>query len=122
MEAQAREVQALHTESNGKLGLIENFVNKKIPADWDSWSIDRRLLFWSGGFDDGMELIERTKVCSLEIWEELFRGDVKAYTPAVAREITGLLKSLDGWKYSTSVNLGAPYGKQRAFIRKETEA
>lgn len=121
MEAQAREVQALHTESNGKLGLIENFVNKKIPADWDSWSIDRRLLFWSGGFDDGMELVERTKVCSLEIWEELFRGDVKAYTPMVAREITGLLKSLDGWKYSNSVNLGSPYGKQRAFIRKEEE-
>lgn len=39
-----------HTETNGKLGLIENFIETLLPADWDTWDLDRQLMFWSSGF------------------------------------------------------------------------
>lgn len=116
MEAEAREVQQLHTESNGKLGLVENFVSRKIPADWDDWTYDRRMLFWSDSFNEGLILVSRTKICAIELWQELFKGDVKAYTPTIAREMTGLLKQLKGWEYSPYIHSGVPYGKQRGFI------
>lgn len=39
-----------HTETNGKLGLIENFIETLLPADWGTWDLDRQLMFWSSGF------------------------------------------------------------------------
>lgn len=50
VEEIARKVQSEHTETNGKLGLIENFIETLLPAGWDTWDLDRRLMFWSGGF------------------------------------------------------------------------
>ena len=118
VEELARQVQANHTEVNGKLGPLENFLNVLLPEDWDSWDLDRRLMFWGGGFGDKQEgTIKRTKVCALEIWQEHYKGDPKSYGQAQAREIIGLLRMIPGWRISTSVNCGELYGRQRGFIR-----
>lgn len=120
VEEIARKVQSEHTETNGKLGLIENFIETLLPAGWDTWDLDRRLMFWSGGFGPEQKgTMRRTRVCALEIWQELFKGDPKNYTTQHAREITGLLKSLPEWSMTTATNCGALYGRQRGFIRKE---
>ena len=77
-------------------------------------------MFWSGGFGTEQKgTVRRTRVCALEIWQELFKGDPKNYTTQHAREITGLLKSLPEWSMTTATNCGALYGRQRGFIRKE---
>lgn len=118
VEALARQVQADHTETNGKLGLIEKFLETPLPEDWDNYDLDRRLMFWGGGFgDEPKGTVMRTKVCALEIWLELFKGDPKSYSQAQAREIIGLLRMVAGWRLSTSVNCGAIYGRQRGFIK-----
>lgn len=120
VEALARKVQAEHTETSGKLGQIENFLDTLLPADWDSWDLDRRLMFWGGGFGEGPEgTIQRTKVCALEIWQELYKGDLKSYSQQQAREIISLLRMLPDWRFSTSVNCGALYGRQRGFTKKD---
>lgn len=117
IEAIARKVQEEHTEMNGKQGIIENFLETLLPENWDSMDLDKRLLFWSGGFGDTEKGTEvRQKVCAIEIWQELFRGDPKTFTQAQAREINGMLRRIPGWKSQSSVNCGV-YGRQRAFIR-----
>ncbi len=117
IEAIARKVQEEHTEMNGKQGIIENFLETLLPENWDSMDLDKRLLFWSGGFEDTEKGTEvRQKVCAIEIWQELFRGDPKTFTQAQAREINGMLRRIPGWKSQSSVNCGV-YGRQRAFIR-----
>lgn len=119
VEEIARKVQADHTETSGKLGQIENFLNTLLPKDWDNWDLDRRLMFWGGGFGDDQSGTEpRVKVCALEIWQELYKGDLKSYTQQQAREIINLLRMLPDWRFSTSVNCGALYGRQRGFIKK----
>lgn len=117
IEAIARKVQEEHTEMNGKQGIIENFLETLLPENWDSMDLDKRLLFWSGGFGDTEKGTEvRQKVCAIEIWQELFRGDPKTFTQTQAREINGMLRRIPGWKSQSSVNCGV-YGRQRAFIR-----
>ena len=119
-EALARKVQAAHTETNGKQGLIENFVETLLPEDWDNYTLEQRLIFFSEGFgEDKKGTVKRTVVCALEIWQELFKGDPKNYTQAQAREINGMLRRMDGWKSKSSCYCGRLYGRQRAFIRKE---
>lgn len=119
VEAIARKVQADHTETSGKLGLIENFLNTLLPEGWDDWNLDRRLMFWGGGFGDGHEgTVPRTKVCAFEIWQELYKGDAKSYSQQQGREIINLLRMLPDWRFSTSVNCGKLYGRQRGFIKR----
>ena len=117
VEAIARKVQEEHTEMNGKQGLIERFLDTLLPKNWESMDLDKRMLFWGGGFGDKEEGTEvRNRVCAIEIWQELFRGDPKTFTPAQAREINGILRRISGWKSQSSMNCGI-YGRQRGFSR-----
>lgn len=118
IEKEARRIQMEHTEQNGKQGMVEKFVETLLPKDWDAWDLDRRRTFWGDSFEDEPKgTVQRQKVCALEVWQELFNGDLKSYTPQQAREINGMLRRMDGWKSSTSVSCGQPYGRQRGFIR-----
>lgn len=121
LEAQAKEVQEQHTEMNAKQGMIENFLETLLPEDWDSRSLDERLLFFSGGFGEAEQGTQRrTRVCALEIWQELFHGDPKSFSPLQSREINNMLRRIKGWESCSGRNCGPLYGRQRCFIRKET--
>lgn len=117
VEQMARKVQEEHTEMNGKQGLIENFLDTLLPKGWEKMDLDKRMLFWGGGFGEKEEGTEiRNRVCAIEIWQELFRGDPKTFTPMQAREINGILRRISGWKSQSSMNCGI-YGRQRGFSR-----
>lgn len=117
IEQMARKVQEEHTEMNGKQGLIENFLDTLLPKGWEKMDLDKRMLFWGGGFGEKEEGTEiRNRVCAIEIWQELFRGDPKTFTPMQAREINGILRRIPGWKSQSSMNCGI-YGRQRGFSR-----
>lgn len=121
VEAMAREMQEKHTEMNGKQGLVENFLETLLPSDWDERDLESRLLFLSGGFgekDTGTE--KRMKVCAIEIWQELFHGDPKSFTPLQAREINNMLRRVQGWEACSAAHCGKLYGRQRCFVRRET--
>lgn len=119
VEAMAKEVQEKHTEMNGKQGLIENFLNMLLPEDWDDRDLDQRMLFLNGGFGGEAETgtVPRMKVCALEIWQELFHGDPKGFTPLQAREINNMLRRIQGWTACSSAPCGKLYGRQRCFVR-----
>ena len=122
VEAMAKEVQDQHTEMNGKQGLVENFLEMLLPEDWDDRDLENRLLYLSGGFGDQEEGVkQRDRVCALEIWQELFHGDPKTFTPLQSREINNMLRRAPGWEPSSGRNCGPLYGRQRCFIRKEAK-
>ena len=117
----ARDVQERHTELNSKQGLIENFLDLLLPADWDDRDLESRLLFLSGGFGETETgTVKRMRVCAMEIWQELFHGDPKAFTPLQAREINSILRRISGWEAYSSAPCGKLYGRQRCFIRKDS--
>lgn len=120
IESMARLIQEKHTEMNGKQGLVENFLDTLLPEDWDDRDLEERLLFLGGGFGESeVGTVRRTKVCALEIWQELFHGDPKSFSPLQAREINSMLRRIPGWKPQSSANCGKLYGRQRCFIRQE---
>lgn len=121
VEEAAQIKQEAHREASVREGLIEAFVEKKVPADWSRWSIDRRRDFWCGATHTQggkeLELVERERVCVLEVWCELFNGSTKDTRSADTREIGAILRRLDGWKELKSNLSFGPYSSQKAFVR-----
>lgn len=118
-EDEARIIQSEHTEESAKAGLIREFLERPLPKDWDERSLEERLLYWTGSFEepDLSTLVPRTKVCAMEIWCELLEGDVKQFTQTQAREINAVLMKTPGWSRRNGLRFGAGYGRQRCFVK-----
>lgn len=122
LDAEAKIKQEEHREASVREGLIMEFAERRVPADWAKWSLDRRRDFWAGAArtqeGDSLELVERNRITALEVWCELFNGSVRDMKPADTREINAVLANMDGWKRSETVLRFGPYNVQRGFIRR----
>ena len=70
--------QDAHRETNGREGIIVEFLSKPIPKDWFKWSLDNRRIFWSGSVQNNSVLVKRDKVCASAIAEnkEAFSANI----------------------------------------------
>lgn len=117
LEQLARAEQDRHREANVKEGVIREFLDKKIPDNYYELSLSSRRTFWGGGMQTDSLLIQRNKVCALEVWCECFGGDVKNMRRADAMEINQILANLDGWERNSKTRRYGYCGTQRGFER-----
>lgn len=115
VEALAFEQQESHRETSGKEGVIMDFLEKKIPLNWDQMDLSARRIFFSGGSRGEVELVSRDKVCAVEIWVECFGGDQKYMKRQECTEINNIMSTTKGWKRNKSARRYGPYGIQRGF-------
>ena len=122
VEAEAKLKQEEHREASVREGLIMEFVERKVPADWAKWAIDRRRDFWAGAAHTQqgaeIELVDRDRISAVEVWCELFMGNVRDMKSADTREINAVLAMTQGWKRADNPLRFGPYNLQRGFIRK----
>lgn len=120
----AEQVQNRHLEESPLTGDILNYLDKKLPEKWNDYDLSARRAYFHGG-DFGKQeegTVERTKVCPIEIWCELFQGDKKDFTPARSKEIKDVILKTGEWERETKkLRFGKLYGVQRGFIRIENE-
>jgi putative DNA primase/helicase len=117
VEALAFEQQESHRETSGKEGIVQDFLEKKIPSNWDQMDLQKRRMFWNGQLHLAEDeiLVSRDKVCAMEIWAECFNGDTRYMKRQDSSEIVNILASLKGWKRNKSVRRYGPYGIQKGF-------
>lgn len=122
IEALAEEQQESHRESSGKEGMIREFISRQVPKCWDSMDLQKRRQYWNGNLHlpENEVLVERDKVCAVEIWTECFGGDVKYMKRADSTEINNILLGLKGWKRNSSSRRYGPYGTQKGFEKMST--
>ncbi|NLY20697.1 MAG: virulence-associated protein E [Tissierellia bacterium] len=114
----SKEMQELHRESNVKEGTVRDFIERKVPKNWDSIPLGERRMYWAGNLDiGGIELVEREKVCSLEVWCECFNGDQKYMKQKDSIEINNIISSFDSWIRNKSKRRYGYCGIQRGFER-----
>lgn len=118
-EQLAKQVQSDHREVSVKEGLIRDFLDKRVPRDWNCWDLAKRRDFWSDIINVPKdELVERDRVCALEIWCELFNGDFRQIQRRDSIEINSIISSFDDWeKYDKVIKFNKDYGVQRGFKR-----
>ena len=113
----ARSQQEDHREVGAREGLILDFLERPVPRDWQSWPLDRRRMFWSGGAAGKLELAPRERVCALEVWCELLDGQKKDMRYADTQEINAVIAAAPGWKRTAQPLKYGYCGAQRGFVR-----
>lgn len=116
LESAAQEQQEAHREVSPREGLIQEFVNRQIPDDWLKWPLDRRRDYWTNNAVGDYNLVDRNRICALEVWCEVFNGTQRDMKTQDVREINAVLTKIPGWKRSKSSIYCGPYQNQRGFI------
>jgi predicted P-loop ATPase len=117
-ELEAKQQQEIHQESNAKEGIIREFVERRVPLDWEKRSLSERRLYWSAEFGrDARDAVERDRICALEVWCECLNGDIKFIKRNDSLELNGIIARLPGWKKHNSTIRFGVYGIQKGFIR-----
>ena len=111
--------QEQHRDANAKEGVIREFVSRKVPSDWNKRTLSQRKMYWANEFgNNDSELVERDRICALEVWCECFGGDMKYMKKSDAREINIILAGMSELKKSEKpMRFGSEYGVQRGYIR-----
>lgn len=114
--------QEAHMEINAREGIIREFVSRKVPPDWNKRNLQQRKAFWANDFgqaEKSDELVQRDKICALEVWCEALGGDVKLLRKSDTREINDILSSISGFiKADKPMRFNQDYGLQRGYILK----
>lgn len=123
-ETLAKEAQEGHRESDPSEGLIAEFLQKKVPAEWYQKSLADRRNWIDNTFNqqnaEESSLVYRDRICALEVWSECFRQFTRM-KKSEAREINAALDRMPGWKRAERpLRFGGDYGQQRGYIREVT--
>ena len=110
--------QEAHRESNAKEGIIREFVERKVPVNWEKRSLNERKIYWSAEFGrDTCETVERDRICAAEVWCECLNSELKFMKRSDALEINTILANIPGWKRHGSNFRAGCYGTQKGFVR-----
>lgn len=114
----AESEQENHRESSAREGIILDYLAKKVPADWQKQSLDSRRVFLSGHSNaDKQTLVERDRICALEVWCEALGGDIKQLKRQDAVEINSIIAATGQWKKQKKAIKFGYSGAQKGFIR-----
>jgi len=116
-EELALKEQRKHSETDERRGIIEDYLDARLPEDWDKLDIyERRQHLDSPAAKEGRL---REVVCMAEIWCECLGKNKEDMSRYNTREINDIMKSLEDWDYhATTKNFGY-YGKQKYYSRQE---
>jgi predicted P-loop ATPase len=100
IELQATVIQSDHTELDERTSLVQDYLDKKIPANWYDLSLYEKRSFLQGDHDPlrAEAVLQRNKITVLEIWTELFANKQSDLTRWAAKEIHNIMHNIVGWE------------------------
>ena len=117
LDAEAAKAQEEHRTISSWEGLIRGFLEEEIPEDWPKWDDRQRTMWREGGMKYDGKLVPRSRVCALEIWCEVLRGQRKDLKNSISHDINQILERVPGWGPVGQKHAGKPYLTQRCFER-----
>lgn len=108
--------QRKHSELDDRRGLIEEYLDRVLPDDWDAKDLqDRKTWLNDPLAKTGSK--QREYVCIAEIWCECLGRDKHDMTRYNTRDINDILRQLEGWTLCSSTKNFPIYGKQKYYKR-----
>ncbi len=116
VERAALEQQEKHSEKDERMGMILEYLDRKIPADWYDLDIhDRRN--WLDN-PNNVGTVYRDIVCTAEVWCECLGKSKEDMDRYKTRDVNDLMRSLPQWTPTVSTSNFTLYGKQKYYERK----
>lgn len=113
----ANKERRIHSVSDERTGIIEEYLNQLYPENWGKMNEYERA-DWLGDplHEEGKDM--KMYTCVAEIWCECLgrnKNDMSRYN---TREINDMMHTLDEWEYVNSTRTFPIYGKQKYYQRK----
>ena len=119
LEAAARAVQETYEEENPKVGIVAQYLERLLPANWATMDLYARRMFLEGS---EVGVVDRSTVCSLEIWAEALGQSPDRMDRYASAEVREIMLKLPQWRHQGHAKITAgPYGRQR-YYKKEAAA
>lgn len=120
----AAEKQQEALENDDREGLVREYLDKLLPADWAKLSLSEKRMYLAGDeftTQNRVGVAPRDKVCNLEIWAECFGREPANIRKQDSYELNAIMAKLDGWKRYDGNKSGKlsfkDYGSQIAYVR-----
>ena len=116
---EAEKVQQSAMEVDERVGMVEEYLNTKLPENWDEMDLFQRRTYLQGnefGVPERKATVIRKEVSNAEIWCECFGKNLQELKPSDSYSIAALMAQIPGWVRSTSTKRKPIYGKQRLYV------
>lgn len=114
----AEEAQQSAMEVDERLGMVEEYLNTRLPDDWADMDLFQRRNFLQGsefGMPEHKGVHRRTEVSNAEIWCECYGKSLQELKPTDSYSIAALMAQLPNWERTTSIKRQPIYGRQRLY-------
>ena len=116
----AEEAQRDAMEADDRQGIVEEYLEKLLPENWDSLDLDSRLMFLNDDTGVVKGTVKRTTVTNIEIWVEALGNRMRDMKPMDSTAIAAMMVRIPGWE-RTNKRVRIPlYGQQRLYKRCDT--
>lgn len=115
LDAAAIEIQEAYQEENPKVGLIDDYLERLLPRDWDNKDIYERRQWLE---TNAKGTVRRKRVCAMEIYAEALGGDPRRQDRYDVLEVNSIMANMPGWeRRGNKVGTFPIYGRQRYYER-----
>ncbi|SPF47576.1 Virulence-associated protein E (fragment) [Candidatus Desulfosporosinus infrequens] len=125
LEKYAEQMQNEAMEVDDREGVIEAYLNKLLPNDWESKNEYARRDYLSSYYDNDSIFPKgnnpRTTVSAQEIWCEAFGKDKGNIRRTDSLEICVMLRRIKGWESKGKLQTTPLYGRQKIFEKVNSE-
>ena len=114
----AEEAQQSAMEVDERVGMVEEYLNIKLPEDWAEMDLGQRRDYLHGSEFGPVKhtgTVVRTEVSNAEIWCECFGKSLQELKPSDSYSIAALMAQIPTWVRTTSIKRQPLYGRQRLY-------
>lgn len=105
-------------EKDERQGIVEEYLNRLLPENWDDMDLYQRRNFFTDKIG-AKGTVERTSVSNAEIWCECYGKNLSELRASDSYQIAALMVQIDGWTRTNKTKRLPIYGKQRLYVKGE---
>lgn len=124
LEAELNSVREAYNEVDEWQGIIEEFLDRRLPANWAVLGLEQRKNFFQVNDDStyALSTILRCEVCTAEIINECPNLGVGQFRDRqTSIRVSNVMKKAAGWKKLKNGKRFGVYGYQKGWIRETNE-
>lgn len=119
MNKEAKEIaqkeRSVRTNTDDRIGLVEEYLSIKIPEDFSAWTADERARYYLEDQHKTKGTTKRTKVSAMEIWVECLGGNKNDLDFKNSNAVRNIMRSLKQWQPKGESIKYRAYGNQLVY-------